>query len=83
MNLKSYLATLPRGTQSEFAAAVGIDKVYLSQIASAKVSGRSVAPSPALAVRIEHATGGQVSRRELRPADWREIWPELATKEAA
>ena len=27
---------------------------------------------------IEHATRGAVTRRDLRPADWHEIWPELA-----
>ena len=33
-------------------------------------------------VRIEQIYG--ISRRELRPTDWRECWPELATqKEAA
>jgi len=26
---------------------------------------------------IERATGGVVSRRDLRPNDWREIWPDL------
>lgn len=28
-------------------------------------------------VAIERATSGAVSRRDLRPLDWREIWPEL------
>ena len=32
--------------------------------------------SPADCVRIEKATGGVVSRQDLR-SDWREIWPEL------
>ena len=27
---------------------------------------------------IERATGGQVTRRDLRPNDWQQIWPELA-----
>lgn len=31
---------------------------------------------------IERATGGAVTRRDLRPDDWREIWPELAEQEA-
>ena len=26
---------------------------------------------------IESATGGLVTRKDLRPHDWREIWPEL------
>jgi DNA-binding transcriptional regulator YdaS (Cro superfamily) len=28
-------------------------------------------------VAIEQATGGVVTRRELRPNDWQSIWPEL------
>ena len=28
---------------------------------------------------IERATNGAVTRRDLRPEDWQEIWPELAT----
>lgn len=30
-----------------------------------------------LCARIEGATGGQVTRRDLRPNDWLVIWPEL------
>lgn len=29
-------------------------------------------------VAIERATGGAVTRRDLRPNDWQDIWPELA-----
>lgn len=29
-------------------------------------------------VAIEQATGGAVTRRDLRPDDWISIWPELA-----
>lgn len=32
---------------------------------------------------IERATNGQVTRQELRPEDWQDIWPELVDKEAA
>ncbi len=38
-------------------------------------------PSPEYCVAIEQATGGQVSRRDLRPEDWHRIWPELVTPE--
>lgn len=31
---------------------------------------------------IEAATQGQVSRRDLRPDDWQELWPELAKTKA-
>lgn len=30
---------------------------------------------------IESATGGSVTRRDLRPDDWWRIWPELITAE--
>ncbi len=33
---------------------------------------------PLLCVRIEKVTAGAVTRRDLRPNDWQEIWPELA-----
>lgn len=39
--------------------------------------------APALAVDIEVASSGQVTRPELRPTDWQRIWPELAEKRAA
>ena len=33
---------------------------------------------------VEEAVGGAVTRRDLRPADWHRIWPELAqAKEVA
>lgn len=32
----------------------------------------------ALAVRIEQGTSGHVTRRDLCPDDWQDIWPELA-----
>lgn len=34
-------------------------------------------------VAIENATGGTVTRRELRPDDWRSIWPELDRRVSA
>ncbi len=38
---------------------------------------------PERCVQIERATGGVVSRRDLRPNDWQRIWPELAEKTEA
>ena len=34
-------------------------------------------------VQIEQATDGAVTRRDLRPADWHLIWPELVGAEGA
>lgn len=36
-------------------------------------------PSAKLSTTIEKATCGQVTRKELRPNDWHEIWPEIDT----
>ncbi|WP_235033965.1 YdaS family helix-turn-helix protein [Pantoea sp. 18069] len=36
--------------------------------------------SEKLAVAIERETCGAVTRRDLRPVDWQQIWPELATQ---
>lgn len=33
-------------------------------------------------VAIERVTFGQVTRKDLRPNDWHEIWPELAAAPA-
>jgi DNA-binding transcriptional regulator YdaS (Cro superfamily) len=74
MNLRAYLDQLPRGAITVFAAKVGITPVYLSQLAACQ-DGR--APSPELCVVIELATSKTVTRRDLRPADWQAIWPEL------
>lgn len=74
MTLREYLDTLKRGGIKEFAEIVGITDVYLAQLA-ARQDGRE--PSPELCVRIERASGGQVTRRELVPERWKLIWPEL------
>lgn len=39
--------------------------------------------SPERCVEIEQVTGGMVTRKDLRPKDWKKIWPELAEKKAA
>lgn len=33
--------------------------------------------SPEKCVLIEKGTGGRLTRKDLRPNDWLEIWPEL------
>lgn len=41
-------------------------------------------PVPAKkAVLIEQITNKKVSRKHLRPGDWKEIWPELMKQKAA
>lgn len=72
MNLKDHLSTLERGGAAKLAAMLDVSPSYLSQMAS----GASPI-SPARCVEIEQATDGAVSRKDLRPEDWRSIWPEL------
>lgn len=62
MNLSDYFSTQPRGAQQEMAEALGISETWLSLVST----GRSL-PSATLAVAIQRATGGKVSREELRP----------------
>lgn len=72
MNLKDYISTSERGTAAKLAAHLGVSASYLSQMAS------GLCPiSEKRCVLIEQFTHGVVARRDLRPDDWREIWPEL------
>ena len=76
MNLKQYIQS-NRGEGKRLAAALDIDKSYLSQMAG---NDRPISPERCLA--IERATGGVVTRRDLRPNDFHLIWPDLAAQEA-
>lgn len=65
------------GSQRALAVALGVAPVNVSQWIHADGSkGRPVPPKQC--VRIEALTSGTVSRKDLRPDDWREIWPELS-----
>lgn len=72
MDLKQYIDSLEWGGAKELADKLGISKSFLSQMAS----GIS-AISPKRCVEIEIATNSKVTRKDLRPNDWHEIWPEL------
>lgn len=75
MELKQYLDETPRGVQ-ELRQAIGVRSDEQIRQWARVWNGRR--PSPAYCVRIEAATGKAVSRKDLRPNDWRDIWPELA-----
>lgn len=67
-----------RGRAAALARAIDVKPTQIGKW----VAGERPVPTKKC-VRIEQATGGMVSRRDLR-ADWREIWPELAeTQEAS
>jgi DNA-binding transcriptional regulator YdaS (Cro superfamily) len=77
MDLKTYIQA-DRGRASRLAEQLGISRSYLSQMAS------GTAPiSPERCVDIERETNREVTRQDLRPDDWRRIWPELPEPGAA
>ena len=72
ITLAEYFA-LRRGNCAALAREIDISPVSLSQMANGEKW-----PSPQTSMRIERATKGLVSRMNLRPHDWFEIWIELA-----
>lgn len=70
MNLAQHLEQ--PGRANELARAIGVSPVLISQW---KTGARPVPIDRCPA--IERATGGAVTRRDLRPDDWADIWPEL------
>ncbi len=60
------------GSQQKLASVLNVSVGFVSHM----VKGRRAVP-PRHCPKIEQATGGQVTRRDLRPDDWHEIWPEL------
>lgn len=71
MELLNYVKA-QRGRSAKLAAEVGVKPVMVSQWASGKK------PVPiARCAALEKATGGAVTRQELRPNDFHHHWPEL------
>lgn len=62
MKLNDYFLDKPYGSKAALAAAIGISKTWMSQL----VTGREQC-SPALALKIEKATNGAVTREDLLP----------------
>lgn len=71
MDLSTYLAS-QKITQASFAVRLGVSQGLIYQWLTGR---RPIAVDKCVA--IERITGGEVSRKDLRPNDWREIWPEL------
>mgnify|MGYP001768450432 FL=1 len=75
MKLREWTKEKP-GRPIELAGLIGASPVLISQWATGK------RPVPIeRCVPIERATDGAVSRIDLRPDDWHEIWPELVILE--
>ncbi|KHJ60183.1 transcriptional regulator [Burkholderia glumae] len=71
MDILTYL--MARNTsQADFAKALGVSQGLVCQWIKKR---RPVAADRCVA--IERATDGAVTRRDLRPDDWQDIWPEL------
>jgi DNA-binding transcriptional regulator YdaS (Cro superfamily) len=64
-------------SQAEFAKGIKVSQGMVHQYTNGL---RPV--SEKVCVRIEDFTGRRLSRKALRPKDWREIWPELAKEPA-
>lgn len=75
MHLADYLSA-ERGRQAALCKQIGIHAPDVSRWAQ----GARPVPIEHCAA-IEAATCGAVSRRDLRPADWHRIWPDLVTAE--
>lgn len=70
--LRTFLKPLTQNEQIKFAENCGTSIGYLRKALS---TGQSL--GTALCVRIESYTHGSVSRKDLRPDDWKDHWPEL------
>ena len=71
MKLSEYL-TAKRGRQSDLAKAIG---AHIPDVCRWAYGIRSVPFH--FAPKIEAATLGEVSRKDLFPNDWHKLWPEL------
>lgn len=72
MDLKTYLES-GFETAASLAAKVGVSQAFVSHWRT------GFRPVPIeRCVAVERATGGLVTRKDLRPHDWHLIWPELA-----
>lgn len=74
MNLILKKACELAGGQSKLAEKIGVTTSAVNQW----VKGNRPIPIDRC-VAIERATNGNITRRDLRPDDWTEIWPELIT----
>lgn len=72
MKLKKYFEKHGRGTQKDMHDGIGATMADLTLWAQEKRT-----PPPWRAVAIEKYTNGAVTRKDLRPNDYKKIWPDL------
>ena len=75
-SLIDYINRLGQDDRAAFEVGVGTSIGYLRK---ARTVGQLLGPE--LCVNIERATGGIITRRDLRPDDWYRIWPEIVTED--
>ncbi|WP_089341034.1 transcriptional regulator [Burkholderia singularis] len=75
MDILTYLS-IRNTSQADFAKALGVSQGLVCQWIKKR---RPVAADRC--VSIERVTGGAVGRRDLRPDDWQDIWPELTEQQ--
>ncbi len=78
MTLSDYIAAKGRGAISALAKDIGAHPPDVSRW----VSGERPVPLERC-VAIERATNKAVTRKDLKPTEWPDIWPELVQQEAA
>ena len=76
--LRKYLNSLSAEEQSAFAKRCKTSVGYLRKAISQKELIREKT-----CTYLELESGGQVSRKSLRPDDWQSIWPELIQDETS
>lgn len=80
MRLDAYLSAPGGMTVSELRLAIGARSDAQVRQWQHGYAGRL--PSPANCLAIERATGGAVTRQDLRPTDYWLIWPDLPAPKA-
>ena len=74
--LRAHLRTLSVDEQRAYAMRCGTTIGYLRKALSLDLRLRAH-----VCVALERESAGAVTRRDLRPDDWQDIWPELAESE--
>ena len=69
------------GSQRALADALGITPVAVGQWLQEGCNKNARRVPPKQCVRIERLTNGVVSRRDLRPDDWQDFWPDPVISE--
>ena len=77
MNLKQHISELCPDDREKFATDC---KTTLGHLRNVMYGYRPC--SAELASAVERVSGGAVTRQVMRPDDWQEVWPELATMPA-